>query len=135
MSDPIVTSHEGDPQIIPESQPLPITPVDPGGGRANTAQMAQMTSAALGITGLAMTAAGASQSTAEAFLGLGHNPAVQAAMFFGFGTVPASLTWGIVVTAVSVGLNLYSLWLRYRSRESAAAAALGMAGKSTLPAR
>lgn len=85
--------------------------VEPPPRRAN---LVQGTSIALGLTGLAMTAAGATQSTAETALQLGHHAIVEAGMLFGFGTVPGSLRWGIVLTAVSVGLNIYSLWLRYQ---------------------
>ena len=83
------------------------------------ANNAQAASAALGVTGLALTIAGASASTSEAMLGAGRDAVVQAAMLFGFGTVPASLRWGIVVTAVSVALNLVSLWLRYTYKPEA----------------
>jgi hypothetical protein len=82
------------------------------------ANLFQGTSIAVGLAGLAMTAAGASQSTAESFLQLGHDTAVQAGMFFNLATVPGSLRWGIVLTAVSLGLNIYSFWLRSRYQSS-----------------
>jgi hypothetical protein len=88
--------------------------------RQQAADQTQAASAALGVTGLAMIIAGASGSTSEALLGAGRDAAVQAAMLFRFDTVPGSLRWGIVVTAVSVALNLISLWLRFQSRKEQA---------------
>jgi len=97
------------------------------------ANAVQGTSVALGILGLAMTAAGASDSTTENVLKLGHDAVVQAGMFFGFSTIPGSLRWGIVVTAVSVALNIYSLLLRYQydSRRAAEAERATAASRAT----
>ena len=99
----------GDPPMIYDPPP-----------RANALQA---TSVALGIVGLAMTAAGASDSTTDNVLKLGHDAVMQAGMFFGFQTLPGSLRWGIVVTAVSVALNIYSLLLRYQYQARRAAEA------------
>ena len=107
----------GDPPMIYDPPP-----------RANAAQA---TSVAVGIVGLATTAAGTSQGTTEGFLKLGHDAVVQAGMFFGFSTVPGSLRWGIVLTAVSLALNIYSLLLRYQyqARKAAEAEKATVAGR------
>jgi hypothetical protein len=92
----------GDPPMIYDPPP-----------RSNFVQGASI---AVGLAGLAMTAAGATQSTAETALQLGHHAVVQAGLMLGFATVPGSLRWGIALTAVSLALNIYSFWLRSQSR-------------------
>jgi len=107
----------GDPPMIYDPPP-----------RAN---FVQGTSIALGLAGLAMTAAGATQSTAETALQLGHHTVVQAGLMFGFSTVPGSLRWGIALTAVSLALNIYSFWLRSQSRSQLDRSQLAEKDKAT----
>jgi hypothetical protein len=94
------------------SDPPQIIEWPPPRGAANAVQA---TSAALGVVGVVVTAAGAAGSTSEALLGAGRDVAAHANMLLSFGTVPGSLRWGIIITAVSVLLNIVSLWLRYQS--------------------
>jgi hypothetical protein len=107
MADEIVVEGSGSPGDTPDGDPMPYPVVDPTG----RARGAQALSIGLGIAGAAMAAGGSSGSTSESFLQLGHAAVARAAMFFGFGAVPGSLRWGIILMVASVGVNIYSYWL------------------------
>jgi multisubunit Na+/H+ antiporter MnhC subunit len=94
--------------VMQDGERLPYPVIDP--------TTVQAVSAGIGATGVALLSS--TTGGGQAALELGRTAISQAALLAGFPSLPGSLKAGIVLTALSVGLNFVSLLLRYLYRSA-----------------